>query len=271
MLEFHAAAVSVPALKLLLTPALVGCASWVASRWGPAAGGWVAALPLTSGPVLLVLALEHGTPFAAQACVGVLLALTSLAAFALTYAWAALRLGWLHSTVLGCAGFAACTWPLHYLRASLVSSFILSCLVLTCAIRLLPADTGPRPSTPLRSADVVLRMTAAALLVATVTELAGTVGPRLSGLLTPFPVVATILVACTHRVHGAAAARHVLLGLLRGLFSFATFFFVVGAAVQRRGVSTAFVVGTFVALATHGVGILVLRARPSTPATPRSA
>ena len=39
------------ALKLILTPLLIGGASLAARRWGPAIGGWLVSLPLTSGPV----------------------------------------------------------------------------------------------------------------------------------------------------------------------------------------------------------------------------
>lgn len=46
-------------IKVVLAPALIGVASWVSRRWGASAGGWFAALPLTSGPVVLVLA-AHG-------------------------------------------------------------------------------------------------------------------------------------------------------------------------------------------------------------------
>ena len=58
------------ALKLVLTPALIGVATLVGRRWGQAVGGWLVGLPLTSGPVVLFLALERGTGFAAKATQG---------------------------------------------------------------------------------------------------------------------------------------------------------------------------------------------------------
>ncbi|MFI5262847.1 MAG: hypothetical protein ACHQZR_09870, partial [Candidatus Limnocylindrales bacterium] len=57
-------------LKLGLTPILIAGASLAARRWGPSMGGWIVALPLTSGPVLVFLAVDHGLPFAASASVG---------------------------------------------------------------------------------------------------------------------------------------------------------------------------------------------------------
>ncbi|HET7343490.1 MAG TPA: hypothetical protein VFL90_18640, partial [Methylomirabilota bacterium] len=54
-------------LKLAATPLLIAGASLAGRRWGPAVGGWLVGLPLTSGPVAVFLALEHGAAFAAAA------------------------------------------------------------------------------------------------------------------------------------------------------------------------------------------------------------
>ncbi len=54
-------------LKLVLTPVLIGGASLGARRWGPTVGGWIVSLPLTSGPVVLFLALDRGPAFAVAA------------------------------------------------------------------------------------------------------------------------------------------------------------------------------------------------------------
>jgi hypothetical protein len=39
--------------KLVLTPLLVAMASLAGRRWGPLLSGWLVALPLTSGPIVL--------------------------------------------------------------------------------------------------------------------------------------------------------------------------------------------------------------------------
>jgi hypothetical protein len=52
-------------LKLNLTPILIGIRSMAARRRGPSVGGWLVAMPLTSGPVALYIALDHGNAFAA--------------------------------------------------------------------------------------------------------------------------------------------------------------------------------------------------------------
>ena len=76
-------------LKVLLAPLLILLATLAGRRWGPAVGGWLAGLPLTSGPVSLILALEQGPEFAARAALGTLFGLISLAAFSFAYGAAA--------------------------------------------------------------------------------------------------------------------------------------------------------------------------------------
>src|SRR5207244_11689777 len=55
------------ALKLVVTPLLIGAASLAGRRWGSAVGGWLSGTPLTSGSFVLFLALDHGPRFAARA------------------------------------------------------------------------------------------------------------------------------------------------------------------------------------------------------------
>src|SRR5260221_7223829 len=73
------------ALKLTLTPILILAASLAGRRWGQAVGGWLVALPLTTGPVTFFLALERGTPFAARAADGALGGVAAEACFCLAY------------------------------------------------------------------------------------------------------------------------------------------------------------------------------------------
>ena len=94
-------------LKLVLTPLLVGGSTLAARRWGPAIGGWLIALPLTSGPVLAFLALDHGSGFAAVAAIGSLTGLAGIAVYSAAYHGAARRgASPLASLGLAAGGFA---------------------------------------------------------------------------------------------------------------------------------------------------------------------
>src|SRR5262245_53595393 len=73
------------AFKLILAPLLIALATLIGRRWGHGVSGWIAALPLTSGPVSVIFALQYGTPFAAQAAIGTLAGLISVSAFCFVY------------------------------------------------------------------------------------------------------------------------------------------------------------------------------------------
>ena len=73
------------ALKIAIAPVLILACTLVARRWGPAVGGWVLGLPLTSGPVSVLLFLERGPNFARHAAGGTLLGLAAGAVFCVSY------------------------------------------------------------------------------------------------------------------------------------------------------------------------------------------
>jgi hypothetical protein len=256
------------ALKLLLTPLLIALATWIGRRFGPTVGGWFAALPLTSGPVLLVLALERGTAFAADAATGTLLALVSLSAYAIVYAYSAPHTNWIGSTVLAWTAYLACTWLLQSIVWPPLLVFPLVCLVLLLAIPMLPASPTGRSTVVAPLWDVPSRMVLAATLVYTLSRVAEALGPRLSGLLTPLPIAATILTAFAHHLDGAATASALLRGLLVGLFSFATCFLVLALMLESHGVTVAFVSAAIATLAVHaGIWLLFVSATSTRPRT----
>jgi hypothetical protein len=259
----HAAAPAAPlallSLKLLLSPALIGVATWIARRWGPSVGGWFVALPHTSAPVALAVALERGPALAADACAGITLAVASLAVSALVYSWSARRAGWPVSCVAACAAYLACTWPLQRASVSLVGGFAVACLVLTASLCLMPSSEGTGVADRRPAWDLPLRMALAATLVWLLSLATSVIGPRLAGLLTPFPIAAIILAACTHHFGGGAAAGRFLRGLLTGLFSFAVFFLIAGLLLREGGISNAFTAAAGGAMLTHAVTGLFLR------------
>ena len=74
------------ALKLLLVPTFLLLLSLAGRRWGPAVAGWLAGLPVLTGPILFLLALEKGPAFAAAAATVSLSAVFGAVALIVTYA-----------------------------------------------------------------------------------------------------------------------------------------------------------------------------------------
>ncbi|TAM58926.1 hypothetical protein EPN52_09835 [bacterium] len=246
------------AIKVGLPTLLIGAASLAGRRWGSAVGGWLVGLPLTSGPIILLLTLEYGDAFAARAAQGIVLGLISTAAFAVVYALAARRLTWTWCWVPGWVAFALCTAALNVVTFSLAGAFLAGIAALALALPLLPADARPASSPAAPPWETPLRMVAAAAIVVALTGIAGRLGPRLSGLITPLPVAGTIMTVFTHRSEGTAAAVRLLRGFIAGNFSFAAFFLVVATHLVAWGLMTTFGVAVLAAGVVQGAALLLL-------------
>jgi hypothetical protein len=243
-------------LKLVLTPVLVGAASLAGRRWGAEVGGWLVGIPLTSGPIAFFLALDAGTRFASEAAVGILAGTVCQVAFALTYAWIALRAGWIVSFAAATISFLALTAVLDVLGLGLAVTFAVAVASLLIALALMPRRRAARPSIgPTPWWDIPARMVVATTFVIVLTAAAPALGARLAGLLSPFPLYATVLAVFAHRLQGGAAAVGVLRGLVLGLFAFAGFFGAVAMLLVPDGITIAFSVAVVVALAVQAVSL----------------
>jgi hypothetical protein len=248
------------ALKLILTPALIGIASLAGRRWGPGVSGWLVALPFTSSLVALFLALNQGVSFAAAAAAGALAGTISQAVFCLAYAWLAVRWNWPRALAVSCFAFAGATIVLQQLALSVVPIFLLVLIALAVALRLMPryANVSLALVRPPHW-DIPSRMVVATVFVLLLTGSAAALGPRLTGLLAPFPLYATILAVFAHRMQGPTAAIRVLHGLLLGLFAFASFFLTLATLIASVGIVASFGTAIMVALVLQAVSLGVLR------------
>ena len=246
------------AAKLLLSPLCVVAVSLAGRRWGIAVAGLLGGLPVVAGPILLVETLLHGHGFGADAAAGTLLGLAALTAFVVVYARMAKAAGPIPSLLCGWAAFLLGVAILLPLEPPLGVSLVAVALGFALGLRLLP----PTPSTPPVAAappwwDLPARALAALVLVLALTAASGALGAHLSGLLAPFPVIASILAVFTH-AHGGVGQIEVLLrNFLVGFYGFAAFCFALALALPALSTAGAFGIATAAALATQGVTLLV--------------
>lgn len=250
------AAMFLLAFKLILAPLLIAGATLVGRRWGHGVSGWIAALPLTSGPISLIFAMQYGTSFAAQAAVGTLAGLASVSAFCFVYCHLARRLHWALCVAFAVSAFFLSTAILNTFSLTLLPVYIGVVLVLTLALKFIPFNKITfEPVTPSKW-DLPARMMTAVIFILVITVAAEGLGPQLSGLITPFPIFALILSVFAHIQRGPDAAVQLLRGILTGLYAFATFFLVVGALVAILPLPATYLLAVVVAL---GVNLLTLR------------
>jgi hypothetical protein len=96
--------------------------------------------------------------------------------------------------------------------------------------------------------------------VLALTAASGALGPHLSGLLAPFPVITSVLAIFTHAHGGIAQVSVLLRNFLFGFYGFAAFCVALAAALPALPSSAAFGLATATALAALAITFL-LRSR----------
>ncbi|HEY7951599.1 MAG TPA: hypothetical protein VID70_01345 [Solirubrobacteraceae bacterium] len=251
------------AVKALLAPSFVVAASLLARRFGPWVGGVVGGLPVVAGPILLAYALEHGAAFAQHAAAGTLLGLLSLTAFVVVYGRLARGAPWFICMLCGWLAFALGTLALDGVAMPVGLALALACAGFAVGLLLLPAAGAAHRSViaPPPAWDIPLRAACALALVLALTTASGWLGPQLSGLLAPFPVITTVLATFTHAQRGGGEAVRLLRGMLSGFLAFALFCFTLAISLQGVGVAAGFLLATAVALT--GQTAMISRVRRS--------
>ncbi len=235
--------------KVLLSPLCVVAVSLAGRRWGMAVAGVLGGLPVVAGPILLVETLQHGRGFGADAAAGTLLGLAALTAFVVVYGRLAVTAGPLRSTLCGWAVFLLGVAVLNPFRPPEALSLVLVTICFALGLRLLPpAPWSPPAAVPPRW-DLPARALAALALVLALTAVSGALGPHLSGLLAPFPVITSVLAVFTHAHGGAVQVATLLRGFLLGFYGFAAFCFALALALALPSLATAAAFGLATALA----------------------
>ncbi|MCF4130095.1 hypothetical protein [Methylobacterium sp. SyP6R] len=244
-------------LKLTVTPLLMWLVSLVGRRWGGLAGGILAGMPITSGPISIYLAIEQGPAFADQAASGALIGIGAVMASYAAYIDASRRRGIGGSilTALGTYGIAACAL---FGAGSEAASVAVSVLAFLLIVR-------PRPEIPTVTAsasrpawDMPARMAASTVLVLTVTGCAAHLGPTLSGLVSPIPVIAWPLAIFAHLQGGSAEAQSTIRGTAAGSCGIIIFNLVVSRGFEVAGIVPTYLVAFGLScLASTALGYLL--------------
>lgn len=249
------------AAKILLAPLCVVAVSLVGRRWGVAVAGVLGGLPVVAGPILLVETLLHGRDFGADAAAGTLLGLAALTAFVVVYGRVAQRIGPIQSVLCGWTAFLVSVAVLRPLQPPPGLSLILVAACFAIGLKLLPPLPPPQATAVPAWWDLPARALAALGLVLALTAASGALGPHLSGLLAPFPIVTSILAVFTHAHGGVTQVGVLLRNFLFGFYGFAAFCFVLAVASNALTTAAAFGLATVAALAVQATIFFLLRAR----------
>jgi hypothetical protein len=228
-------------LKLTVTPLLVAGMSLVARRFGPTVGGLLMGLPWMTGPVLFFLAIERGDVYLAETARGALLAIPPMAVFGMVYAAAANRFSWPFALAGAAGAFALSGWLISGLGVPASGVAVAGITSLLSARWFIAALLSPPGPLSMPWWDIPARMLATATLVGFITLSSDILGPTLSGIVSSYPVILTVVGVFTHARWGAAAVTALIRGLMLSLIGFVVFFWIVATFAPEWGRIPAYV------------------------------
>ena len=243
-------------VKLLLTPVIIILATVVSRRWGEGVGGLMIGLPLTSAPVSYFFAVEQGHPFAAGAALSAMLGLVPVVTFCVSYILAARRLRWYLAAAVGIGAYLVAVWCVSLLSPGLGLVVLLVPAALVAGLLILGKPRAGAGQIRSPWWDLPLRMLIATTILIAITTAASLLGPKWSGLLSPFPVFTFVMVAFAHSQGGSAAAGRFIRGVVRGLFGYLAFFLVVSQLVTQGSLAVAYGLAAIVALGVNGLSLV---------------
>ena len=190
----------------------------------------------------------------------------SLIAFVIVYGRLSRRLSWAPCMLFGWLAFAVSTAIFSAFTIPSGIALGLALLAILAGLTWLPHPSSPQLIRTVPPAwDLPLRAGCAVALVLTLTAIAGWLGPQLSGLLAPFPIIATVLATFTHAQRGSDEVVRLLRGMVTGFGAFALFFFTLAVCLRGLGTGPAFALATALALATQAVVLYFARHEPARP------
>lgn len=235
-------------LKLTLVPFFLFAVSMAAVRWGPAVAGWLAALPIVTGPILYLLVLEQGAVFGVGAAAAALSAIFASEAFNLAYAWTCRWYHYCIAALMGLAAWFAAATGLTNMPGTPPFALGAALLGVTLAQTFLPRTHAASKVISITRTDLLLRMAAGAVLTLAVTMLSVSLGAQWSGVLSVFPLLGLILSVSSQRAYGPDFVVRLLRGMVLGRFSFAAFCLCLIWMLPRLNVEIAFLLSSVAAV-----------------------
>lgn len=246
------------AAKILLAPLCVVAVSLAGRRWEVAVAGVLGGLPVVAGPILLVETLLRGNDFGADDAAGTLLGLAALTAFVVVYGRAAAAAGPVPTVLCGWTAFLLGIAVLSPVQPPPALSLVFVAACFALGLRLLPPVPSPPPTaTAPPWWDLPARALAALGLLLALTAVSGALGPHLSGLLAPFPIVTSVLAIFTHAHGGVVQVGVLLRNFLFGFYGFAAFCFTLAVALPALTTAAAFGLAAAAALAVQATTFLL--------------
>lgn len=204
-------------LKLFLAPFFVWIISILQSRYNARLGGFFLGLPLTTGPFLLIIGIQEGRTFAKTAAHGVLVGQLSLIVFCFVYAIAAKNLNWIRSILIATIAVWLSGYFFNLVNFSNLGIAMTLFFFWAISLGLFPIYEKPTEKVVAPKWELPVRLITAVLLILLLTATANILGSRVSGALSTYPTIITVLGSFSHRRNGPKYLIATLHALIQAL------------------------------------------------------
>ena len=204
-------------LKLFLAPFFVWIISVLQGRYNARLGGLFLGLPLTTGPFLLIIGLQEGRAFAKTAAHGVLVGQLSLIVFCFVYALAAKSLNWKRSIFIATIAVWSSGYFFNLINFSNLGVAMTLFFVWAISLGLFPKYEKPTEKVVAPKWELPVRLITTVVLILLLTATANILGSRVSGALSTYPTIITVLGAFSHRRNGPKYLIATLHALIQAL------------------------------------------------------
>jgi hypothetical protein len=238
------------AAKVAAAVVIVVAASRATERAGPLVGAMIATLPVSTGPVYVFLAIDHGAAFVSESARMSVAATAAIAAFVAAHAFAARHFRTGVCLALATTGWFGAALALQLRDWSFTEAIALFAGSFALAIPGLRrfASAGPAARAPRARHDLALRAALVSAVVVATTVASHLLGPAAAGVLATYPVVFTCLVLILQPACGGAFTASVLVNGLKGLVGFGVALAVLHLAAERLSATAALLIALAVAV-----------------------
>lgn len=263
---------SLPGAPLMLRMGLVAMfvvvVALLAERLGAFLGAMVASLPLYTGPIYLMLALEHDADYLVASTLGSLAICGATPVYALAYCVAARRHGTLVSLAAALSAWTLCAAIVQAIRWSLIEALLFVAPIYAVSV---PLARGFTRGIAIRAAkrgrfDLLLRAVMCGGLAGVVIAVSRVLPPQATGVLSVVPILMTSLVLVLQPRIGGPATAALMAHTLGGLVGMVLAFALVHLTLQTWGVWLSLAAGLGVTVAWNLCLIAVKRLMAPPPA-----
>lgn len=219
-------------IAIALAPLVMFLAASAESRLGPAAGGWIAGLPIAFAVTLFAVARTTGAITASRVAASAAAHVSAQVAFGLIFGAVLVRWGLAAGGIAGVLGYV--TASVAVAQMPQYAAIALGVAALAAATLLIPRQPSRTRLPRKQSATIVICLSAAvAVLGATLASRAA--GPVPGGAVAAFPTTSATLAVAIAAQGKRNDAANVAFGLISSLPCFLVFALVVAAAAPHLG------------------------------------